>query len=122
MSKRYFFIFTLSTFLLTVIWIASNVYHSYATSTIDPILTTQIEEIPASFDAEVISDLKSRQIIEPDITQSSVVVPASDETGEIIESANPIPTEEPVPTLTPQGELESVLEEAGTIETGEQTQ
>lgn len=73
MTKRYFFIFAVLTFLLTLVWVASNVYHGYADSSVDPLLETQIQEIPESFDIDVISDLKKRQQIAPD---SSVVIPS----------------------------------------------
>lgn len=85
MSKKYFFLFTISTFLITVIWVTSNVYHGFADSSVDPVLKTQIEPIPASFDQAVISELKTRRRVQPDTSTAPLITPTEeDEDTEII--------------------------------------
>lgn len=64
MTKKYVFFTSIISFILTVIWITSNVYHSYATSTIEPLLQIQIQEISPTFDEEALADLKQRTVIE----------------------------------------------------------
>lgn len=56
---------SISSFVLVALWIASNLYHAYATSTITPELQQQIEPIPGSFDNETIQKLKTRENIIP---------------------------------------------------------
>lgn len=109
MSKRFFLFFTISTFILTVLWVASNVYHSYATSTIDPLLTSQIEEIPSSFDIEVITELKIREVIEPNTSsiptleseEQNVIEDTSIDEAEQNQAETPQPTDIEISPETP---------------------
>lgn len=88
-AKELLFI-AISSFVLTVIWIASNVYHSYATSTIDTLLKLQIIPISPTFDTVTIGKIKDRQTIQP-VTTS--FIPAT-----------------PTPTISPTQAPESVEE------------
>ncbi len=94
----------ISSFFLTVIWIASNVYHSYATSTIDPLLRVQIEPIAPDFDQSTIEAVKKREKIAPETSTIILTTPAPTEaepTPTVTIQAEPtISQAEPSPTLT----------------------
>lgn len=101
MKGKELLLIALSSFFLTVIWIASNVYHSYATSTIDSLLQVQILPIAPSFDAATIENLKQRQPIKPSDSSVTLVTPSP--------SVSPTPSvtideELPLPTL-PEEEI-----------------
>ena len=51
--------------ILTILWVIFNVYHNYATSTIQEPLTSQIIPIEGSFDKETIERTKSRINVDP---------------------------------------------------------
>ncbi|SRR6266581_3100847 len=57
--------FTISLFLLVVAWIGFNLYHIWATSTINADLQMQIKPIDPSFDTVTIQNLKTREKIVP---------------------------------------------------------
>jgi len=98
MTKRYLFFLAVSSFILTIIWIASNAYHSYVTSTIDPVLSLQIQELPEDFDNQTISDLKKRSRVEPIDPVTAQVeeeTQTNDEEDELIEETV-IPNEESI--------------------------
>lgn len=63
-GKELLFI-AISVFSVTLIWIASNVYHAYATSTIDSLLQVHIAPIAPTFDQATIGKLKQRTTVEP---------------------------------------------------------
>lgn len=95
-GKELLFI-VISSFILTVIWIASNVYHSYVTSTIDPLLQIQIQPISPDFDSATIEKLKKRVKINPENTATANV------------QASPTPTLQPAPlSPTPSVGEESI--------------
>jgi hypothetical protein len=56
---------SISSFILVVLWIASNLYHAYVTSTIAPELQNQIQQINPTFDLETVQKLKTRQRVNP---------------------------------------------------------
>ncbi len=71
---------SISSFILVVVWIGSNIYHAHVTSTITPDLQIKILPIDPDFDASTIQNLKSRERIIPvyeisgaDITPSPTV-------------------------------------------------
>jgi hypothetical protein len=113
MNSKEFFYIVISSFILTVIWIASNVYHAYATSTIDTLLQMQIEPIMPDFDMQTINKIKQRVKIEPETrvalptqepTPTTSVLPTpSDETPDIEETIliSPIEQATETPTITP---------------------
>jgi len=104
MKGKELLLIALSSFLLTVIWIASNVYHSYATSTIDSLLQAQIIPIAPNFDATTIENLKERQPITP--SDSSVVAATPSPSISPSPSIN-ITEELPLPTI-PEEEIEDI--------------
>ncbi|HVF69398.1 MAG TPA: hypothetical protein VNA13_02405 [Xanthomonadales bacterium] len=56
---------SISSFVLVVLWIGFNLYHAYATSTIEPDLRLQIEHIDPQFNTRTLDKLKSRKTIVP---------------------------------------------------------
>ncbi len=58
----------ISSAVLTIAWVSFNIFHTIATSTIEPDLQIQIEPIDPSFDINEIQKIKSRQQIEPIFT------------------------------------------------------
>jgi hypothetical protein len=65
MKGKELLLIAVSSFILTVIWIASNVYHAYATSTLDSLLQAQIVPIPPTFDMDTIAKIRERTVIVP---------------------------------------------------------
>lgn len=105
MKGKELLLIALSSFFLTVIWIASNVYHSYATSTIDSLLQVQILPIAPSFDAATIENLRQRQPVKP--SDASII--AATPSPSISPSPSIESTEElPLPTLSEEDEEEIV--------------
>jgi hypothetical protein len=64
--QRELMIILIPALILTILWVASNVYHSYVTSTIEDPLTYQIIPIEGSFDKQTIERTKARQRVEPE--------------------------------------------------------
>lgn len=104
--------FALSSFVLTVIWIATNVYHSQAESTIEPLLQTQIIPIEPGFDEKAISELRKRAPVEPSMSapiavssddQDSILVP-TEESGSLVEETIE-PEETQIDITTEEAEL-----------------
>lgn len=56
---------SISSFILTALWISFNVYHSYVSTTIAPTLQLQIQPIEPSFDLITIQNLKNRKSVVP---------------------------------------------------------
>lgn len=56
---------TISSFILMVLWVGSNIYHAAVSSTIAPDLQLQIQPIDPSFNTDVIQKLKTREKIAP---------------------------------------------------------
>lgn len=63
-QKEILFILS-SALLVTIIWVAFNIYHNAITSTISETLAVQIIPIPGKFDTVTIEKLKKRQKITP---------------------------------------------------------
>jgi|WetSurMetagenome_2_1015567.scaffolds.fasta_scaffold1840329_1 hypothetical protein len=63
--QRELLIILIPALILTILWVASNVYHNFATSTIQDPLTYQIIPIEGSFDKETIERTKTRIRVEP---------------------------------------------------------
>lgn len=120
MKGKELLLIAISSFVLTSIWIASNVYHSYATSTIDTLLKIQILPVSPTFDSATIEKLKLRHAIEPVTTSFTPTTPtptlspspgavtieeipvSPPEQELVIPSVTPTPTEEVVSTsVTP---------------------
>ncbi len=56
---------SISFFVVVAVWIASNLYHDYVTSTITPDLQSQIEPIDPRFNSRTIQNIKNRKKITP---------------------------------------------------------
>lgn len=56
---------SISSFILTVIWISSSIYHVIVTSTITPDMEIQIKALDPEFNLKTIQKLKNRERIEP---------------------------------------------------------
>lgn len=69
-------------FVFVVAWIAGNIYHSIASSTISETTSRDISPITPTFDTQTINKLKQRQKINP-----------SFELGDITPTPTPIPSE-----------------------------
>lgn len=61
---------SISLCLIVFLWIGSNIYNAYVTSTIDDTLQLQIIPIKGKFDVDTIEDLKNRRTILPDYKES----------------------------------------------------
>lgn len=66
---------TISMFITVFLWIASNIYDAYVTTTINETLQLQIIPIDGKFDVDTIQKLKIREVIQPDYDE----ITASDE-------------------------------------------
>lgn len=62
---------TLSMFIIVFLWVGSNIYDAYVTSTIDEVLQTQIIPIDGKFNKNTIERLKTRNKVLPDYTDAS---------------------------------------------------
>jgi len=56
--------------IIVFLWIGSNIYNAYVTSTIDEALQLQIIPIDGRFNVDAIEQLKNRTLIEPDYSES----------------------------------------------------
>lgn len=92
MREKDLFYLVLSSFILTALWVGSNIYHAFATSTISDVLQVQIAPISPNFDPRIIQNLKKRERITPIFTFSGQGVAPS---------ISPSPTGKPTPTRTP---------------------
>lgn len=61
---------SISLCLLVFLWIGSNIYNAYVTSTIDDTLQLQIIPIEGKFDVDTIEKLRNRISIEPDYNEN----------------------------------------------------
>ena len=55
----------ISIFVIVVIWIGTNLYHAFVTSTITETQNIQVTPIDPQFDREVLEKLKSRTVVDP---------------------------------------------------------
>jgi len=60
MKQRNLVLILIPIFILVVIWVASNVYHSYINSTISLPVAEQIIPIDGTFDTKTIDQIKTR--------------------------------------------------------------
>ncbi|MBI2621138.1 MAG: hypothetical protein HYW63_00635 [Candidatus Levybacteria bacterium] len=101
MKQRDFLIILSSFFILTVLWVIFNIYHSFVTSTIKDPLSVQIIPIEGTFDLNTINKLKARKRVSPlyEIQPQISGVPEELEETEISTQSSEI-----LPTETPQEE------------------
>ncbi|MBI4084471.1 MAG: hypothetical protein HY431_01055 [Candidatus Levybacteria bacterium] len=101
MREKDLFYLVLSSFILTVLWVGSNIYHAFATSTISDVLKVQIAPISPHFDPKVIQNLKQREKVTPIFSfsaQGGGVSPTPSPTPRVL---TPSPTGGPTRTPTP---------------------
>ena len=55
----------ISIFVIVVIWIGTNLYHAFVTSTITETQNIQVTPIEPNFDREVLEKLKARTVVDP---------------------------------------------------------
>jgi hypothetical protein len=55
----------ISSFVVVVAWIGSNIYHIYITSTISEEVQSQLTPIDGAFDTQTLQNLKSRERVNP---------------------------------------------------------
>jgi hypothetical protein len=107
----------ISSFIVTVAWIAFNIFHIMATSTIDENIQLQLTPISGTFDQKTIQQLKTRENINPlfeqqaSSSQSAVPTPpaiitlppigAPTPTGVGQQSLSPSPSPSGTPSTTP---------------------
>lgn len=65
MKQKQIAIILIPVFILTVIWLVSNVYHSYVSSTIEVPVADQIIPIDGKFDTATLDQIKSRTQVNP---------------------------------------------------------
>ncbi|MBI5123485.1 hypothetical protein HZA75_06530 [Candidatus Roizmanbacteria bacterium] len=105
--------FSVSIFIIVVLWIIFNIYYAYVTSTIRPDLQLQITPIEGTFDTTTINKLKTRQAVtplfesgtQPEASPTATLSPTPAVVTQVIptEEITPTPpvTKLPTPTLTP---------------------
>ncbi|MBI4097331.1 MAG: hypothetical protein HY428_02860 [Candidatus Levybacteria bacterium] len=95
MREKDLFYLVLSSFILTALWVGTNIYHAFATSTISDVLQVQIAPISPNFDPRIIQNLKQREKITPLFTFSA-------QDGGLSPTPPPAggPTRTPTPTPT----------------------
>jgi hypothetical protein len=111
----YFLFILISSFIVIVLWIATNIYSKFVSSTIDEALTIQTKAINPSFDEKTINKLKSRQKATPLHTLDAIV-----EASPTASIDPPVPTQPendlPLPTSLPSFTPEpSPLDTGGAI-------
>lgn len=65
MKQKDLLIILVSLFVLTVLWVVFNIYHSFVTSTIKDSLSIQIVPIEGQFDTNTINQIRERRRVEP---------------------------------------------------------
>lgn len=96
-----FLYFAILTTAVVAAWVGFSIYHSSIDSTISQDNAVKIVPITPSFDAQTIENLKSKQIIQPDLSaQKAIPTP----TG-IIVPTTPTPSAGISNTSSPSGQL-----------------
>lgn len=85
---------SVSLFIIVVLWVFSNIYHIYVTTTISPDLQLQITPIEASFDLNTLNRLKNRTVIAP---LFDIINPEATPAGAL----SPTPTTTITPSVSP---------------------
>ena len=103
MEKKDLLYLAISSAILTIIWIASNIHHAYATSTIDDTVAAQIAPITPDFDMETIIKLRNRTPISPQEN-----LPKATTTPSPVDAS---PTEQPITVETPSPTVAEPIQE-----------
>lgn len=97
----------ISSFIVVVAWIGSNIYHIYITSTISEEVQLQLTPIVGTFDTETLQKLKSREEINPKFEKDQAASASA---------PTPVVTETPVET---RNEPEAVVSAAPASPSGQ---
>jgi|SRR3990167_7718683 len=65
MKQKDILLILVPTFVMVLLWVVFNVYHSHVSSTISEPLNKQIDPIPQAFDLQGLESLKKRVRLEP---------------------------------------------------------
>lgn len=92
MKQKDFMIILVPLFVLTILWVIFNIYHSFVTSTIKDPLSIQIIPIEGKFDTGTVNEVKNRKKVNPlyeiqaEISEAPILVeePESTESSELI--------------------------------------
>ena len=79
----------ISSFVVVVVWIGSNLYHIHVTSTVAPDIQKLLSPIDPTFDTQIIQKLKSRINVVPAFERQAIASPAA-------QTSTPTPTT-PIP-------------------------
>ncbi|EKE05518.1 MAG: hypothetical protein ACD_19C00241G0003 [uncultured bacterium] len=90
MKRKDILVLLIPSFIIVILWVVFNVYHSYINSTIPTDVNMQILYINPDFDSKTIADLKKRQTVEPIYTISQQT--QEDVAKEIEQIPTPTPT------------------------------
>ena len=98
---------SISFFVIVALWVGSNLYHAYVTTTISEDLQMQIIPIDGTFDTQTIDTIRQRKKVLPlfDATQleaTNEATPSPEQEGEF-DPNSLFPT--PTPTLIPDEEI-----------------
>lgn len=102
MKQKDFLLILIPGFIITVLWVIFNIYHSHVTSTITDPLSIQIIPINGKFDTNTISKIKDRQKIEP-------LYEAQVSSGAVILTPTPAPSQ-----LIDELSIETPIDETST--------
>lgn len=96
----------ISSTIVTIAWIAFNLYHTAITSTLDAKLTEQILPISPQFNATAISAIQNRHEVQPtyDLSNADSSEDASPSGTFLPELENPTPTITATPQESREGE------------------
>ena len=84
----------------TIIWVGFSLWHVYTTSTIKEPLTSQLLQIPGTFDTNVIDELKKRTSLNASTQTLSPATPSAQE--EPLSQLKEINTASSTPLLAPE--------------------
>lgn len=88
-----------SSLIVVIFWIASNIVHIWATTTVSEELQLRLTPIPATFDTDTLQKLKTRLKVDPLYERQTGI---KDPAGRLI---SPTPTPLPTPLDTLQEEI-----------------
>jgi len=98
-EKNLVFLLSSST-VVTITWIGFSLYHTAVTSTLDPLLTTQIQPIQPLFNDAIIQQILNREDVPPTYELSGQAAPIA--TAPAASIPNISPTPRPAPSVTPE--------------------
>ena len=78
----------ISTFIVTVIWVGSDIYNKSVTSTLDKTLKYQTIPIQPSFDMKTIEKIRARSRVSPNFN-TPPQTPSASEEGELSSTPEP---------------------------------